>query len=278
MATRNPYAQDLECQLIGIPRPVGFESPVSWLARAALSQGTGVNELLRLFNVRRTGDIDLNMSGATLAMIASRCSLPAEDFGLSLRMFVNLRRIDPQGRVFLMSKNRSPRYRYCPVCLHQSRTKHFMLHWRFTAWRHCHLHKCLMDEQCRACGESVVLPTDMLTAGPEKSGIASLDLCMKCGHRLSSHWMSAFGTIDEHKVSDWEWSQLVRGRALLAAIYHGGVFYAQGMDGKQSIRELLKLERKGLFPNKNFFLTAEEAEARQQGRGRTYQPTSLFQY
>lgn len=248
--------------LFGVPRLIGFESPASWLTRAALSQGVGFWDLLKLFNVDGFSDPDLYLSETTFTEIAKRCSLPVEDFGFSRHIFANLKRLDADGTIFLLSKKRAPMYRYCPVCLQQSRTKHFMVHWRFAVWRYCPLHDCMMDDTCRKCGSNVVLPTDMLNAGPEKKGLAYMDQCMKCGHRLSSHWRSAIATVSADRLTNWEWSQLLRGRAFLSAIYHGKVLYQQGGNGEHGLRDLLLMERKGMLPNKNFSLTATEAESR----------------
>jgi hypothetical protein len=47
------------------------------------------------------------------------------------------------------------------------------------------------------CSAAVSLPTELLKAGPDGKGIAYLDLCRLCGLKLSSHWDSVLGTVDE---------------------------------------------------------------------------------
>ena len=237
--------------LIGIPEPIGFESPASWLARAALSQGVSPKELLAHFGFHKKVDPDLFMTGKAAMRISVVCQLPLGKFDFAVRMFDNLKSIDPTGEIFLLERKQLAEYRYCPVCLHLSRTKHFMVHWRFRAWRHCPLHRCMMEDSCPRCGSLVQLPTDLMNAGPEKQGIAFLDQCGVCGHKLSRHWDQVWGLVDQYSVSDWKWSQLVNGRATLSAIYHRELRYAQGSDGTHGLRDLLKLDRRGLIPNRS---------------------------
>lgn len=238
--------------LIGIPAPIGFESPASWLTRAALSQGVSPRKLLEHFGFDRKVDPDLFLLEKVAQKLLIECQLPFETFDFAVHVFKNLRSIDPIGEIFLLGKNQLAEYRYCPVCLHLSRTKHFMVHWRFRAWRHCPLHRCMMEENCLSCGALVQLPTDMLSAGPEKKGIAYMDLCRVCGQKLSSHWEKVFGTVDQSSVSEWKWSQLLNGRATLAAVYHGELGYMNGPEGMHGLRDLLKLDRRGLIPNRYF--------------------------
>lgn len=238
--------------LIGMPEPIGFESPASWLARAALSQGVSSRELLAHFGFKKRVDPDCFMTKKVAHRILAACQLPSDKFNFALHMFANLRSIDPAGEIFLLERKKHlAGYRYCPVCLHLSRTKHFMLHWRFRAWRHCPLHHCMMEEICLQCGALVQLPTDLMSAGPEKKGIAFLDQCRVCGQKLSTHWDKVYGTVDQSSVSEWKWSRLVNGRATLAAIYHGELSYVHGPKGMHGLRDLLKLDRRGLIPNRN---------------------------
>jgi hypothetical protein len=234
-----------------MPEPIGFESPASWLARAALSQGISPKELLAHFGFHRRVDPDLFMTEKVAHRLSATCQIPPEKFDFAVHMFANLTSIDPGGEIFLLERKHLAEYRYCPVCLHLSRTKHFMVHWRFRAWRHCPLHHCMMEECCLQCGALVQLPTDLMNAGPEKKGIAFLDRCRVCGHRLSSHWDKVCGTVDQYSVSEWKWSQLVNGRATLSAIFHRELRYAHGPDGMHGLRDLLKLDRRGLIPNRN---------------------------
>ena len=242
---------DGAASLVGIPEPIGFESPASWLVRAALSQGVSPRELLAHFGFHKRVDPDLFMTEKVAHRLLNACQLPSEKFDFAVHMFSNLKIIDPVGQIFLLERKHSAEYRYCPVCLHFLRTKHFMVHWRFRAWRHCPLHHCMMEERCVKCGALVLLPTDLMSAGPEKKGIAFLDRCLVCDHKLSSHWDKVYGTVDQSSVSEWKWSQFVNGRATLAALYNGKLRYVNGPEGSHGLRDLLKLDRRGLIPNRN---------------------------
>jgi len=90
--------------LIGIPEPIGFETPASWLARAALSQGVSPKELLAYFGFHRTVDPDLFMTGKAAQRISVVCQLPQGKFDFAVRMFENLKSIDPTGDIFLLEK------------------------------------------------------------------------------------------------------------------------------------------------------------------------------
>lgn len=243
---------DVTAGLIGMPEPIGFESPASWLARAALSQGVSPRELLAHFGFHKRVDPDLFMTEEVAHRLLNACQLSSRKFDFAVHMFANLKRIDPAGKIFLLERKNSAEYRYCPVCLYLSRTKHFMVHWRFRAWRHCPLHHCMMEESCMQCGAMVQLPTDLLSAGPDNKGIAFLDQCRLCGHKLSSHWDKVYGTVDQSSVSEWKWSQVANGRATLAAIYHGELRYVHGPEGTHGLRDLLVLNRRGLIPNRSF--------------------------
>lgn len=191
----NQVHSDAADFLIGIPEPIGFESPASWLARAALSQGVSPRELLAHFGFHRRSDPDLFMTEKVAHRISIACQISPEKFCFAIHMFKNLQSIDPAGEIFLMGTKRVAEYRYCPVCLHFLRTKHFMVHWRFRAWRYCPLHHCMMEEGCSHCGASVQLPVDLINAGPEKKGVAYLDRCRVCEHKLTSQWDKVCGTI-----------------------------------------------------------------------------------
>lgn len=236
------------------------------MSRAALSQGTSVYELQKFFGLPAHGDPDLSWSEQLLARISTQCQLPAEDFRFAMRMFASIEKIDPCGQRFLLKEKRKAIYRYCPVCLHQLRVKHFMVHWRFSVWRYCPLHDCMMEDSCSKCGQKIQLPTDMLTGRGEKMGIPCLGQCSGCGHRLSAHWKHAMSTVTRSTTSEWEWAQLSRGRTFLSAIYHGSFNYAKAYANDQGLEELLQLERSGLLPNRNLALSVEEVERRKLSR------------
>lgn len=259
MARLNDTSSDAWAQLVGVPRLIGFESPGSWLSRAALSQGVTPGELLEYFGVCKRADPDLFLTDASLAFITSRCGLPAEDFAFAMKMFDRLKRVDPEGKIFLLRQQRLATSSYCPVCLYQLRVKHLMVHWRFQAWRYCPLHGCMMEDRCRACGEELSVPAEMLLGGPQKEGIAYLDHCMACGHQLSAHWKSVYASVKLDLLSTWARGQLGRGRALLSALHHGKLKYQPEEIPVHDLSDLLLWERMGLIPKKGFVLSDIDA-------------------
>ena len=248
--------------LVGVPSIIGFESPASWISRAALSQGATSKEFLEFLGVPKATDPDLILTQNMLTTIESTCGVPVHKFWFAKRMFDNLQKVDSSGKTFLLRVGRSAAYRYCPVCLHTLKTMHFMVHWRFNVWRYCPLHGCLMEDSCRACGRAILLPAEMLTAGPKKEGVAYLDSCMGCGRRLASHWVSVFGKVERKSVTMLEWTQLLRGRASLAAVYYDGLGSLEGTGAHNGLDALLIWEEKGLLPTGSFTLSVQEFEQR----------------
>jgi hypothetical protein len=216
---------EVKQELFGVPAPYGFESPASWISRAALSQGIWVYELQNYFGIDHTIDFDMALSQKKSLMIAETCGLAAINFSFSLRMFSALRSIDQQGHLFLLPFfEKSSRYKYCPGCLHHQKVKHFPLHWRFKHWRYCPIHKCLMEDKCLHCGSSITLPADLFYGGPNRKGVAFLDRCIKCEKKLSSHWKTVQGLTDGDLLAPGAMYQLRVGRFLLSALYHGHFF------------------------------------------------------
>ena len=110
----------------------------------------------------------------------------------------------------------------------------------------------MMENSCRSCGAAVSLPIELLKAGPDEKGLAYLDMCRLCGLRLSSHWETVLGTVEQRSVTPWQWSQMMNGRALLSALYHGEVKYHDNPRRSHALRDLLKLKRRMLLPSRHF--------------------------
>jgi len=238
--------------LVGVPKMEMFESPASWICQAALSQGATREEFAEFLGLRKQDDPDLAFVAGSIGEFAVRCGVPRAHFEFASYMFGGLASIDPNGERFLSEYQRAARYRYCPVCLHDSKVKHFMVHWRFSAWRYCPDHDCLMVDACKHCGEYITLPTDMLKGGFGGYGIASLDYCMACGHRLSSHWKQALGEMHRLHLGFAEKTAYAYGRAVLAAIYHRRVRYINnGMYHNVGLKFLINFDELGLIPNKD---------------------------
>jgi DNA-directed RNA polymerase subunit N (RpoN/RPB10) len=240
---RRSRVSEVKQELFGVPAPYEFESPASWISRAALSQGVRVGELLHLFGVKKFADFDMELSAKKAPIIAETCGVPVLTFSFAERMFSALRSIDQTGKIFLLPfGDKSSRYRYCPGCLHDQRIKHFPLHWRFKHWRYCPIHQCLMEDRCLHCGSNVTLSADMFYSGPKRGGVAFLDRCLKCEKKMSSHWDKVQGLTDEDLLDLDAMDQLQVGRFVLSALYHGHFFMEKSEQiTKRRLREILGL-------------------------------------
>lgn len=243
-------------KLFGIPKIEAFESPSSWISRAALSQGASPKELLEVFGISDEVDPDLMFCHLNPIDAAEMSGLPASNFEFSRRIFSNLSSIDASGKIFLKRSNGRPAYRYCAACLHFSKVKHFMVHWRFEAWRYCPLHQCLMDDRCMKCFSGISLPNHMLVSGKSRAGIDSLGRCWRCGHPLSKHWKLV---LNELKRVNWRsetQEKLRAGRTLLSAIYYGYVReISDGNYKKLALNHLLALKENGVIPDEFLMLS-----------------------
>lgn len=240
---RRSRVSEVKQELFGVPAPYGFESPASWVSRAALSQGVRVGELLHLFGVKKIVDFDMELSARKTKVIAETCGVPELTFNFAVRMFSTLRTIDQTGTIFLLPfAEKTSRYRYCPGCLHEQRIKHFALHWRFKHWRYCPIHQCLMEDRCLHCGSSITLAADLFYSGPKREGVAFLDRCLKCEKKLSSHWEKVQGLTDGDLLDSDAMYQLTVGRFVLSALYHGHFFMEKSEPlTKRRLREILGL-------------------------------------
>lgn len=219
---RTKRVSEVKQELVGVPAPYEFESPASWISRAALSQGIRVRELLDFFGMDREIDIDMGLTPRKSLIIASTCGLSERTFRFSTRMFASMRSLDQTGKNFLLPfSEKSSQYRYCPGCLHQQRVKHFPVHWRFKAWRCCPIHQCLMEERCPHCGSNIKLSADLMFSGPGRKGVAFLDRCLRCEKKLTAHWKMIKGLATYSLLSNEELHKLRVGRSVLSAIYYG---------------------------------------------------------
>lgn len=250
-------------ELVGTPAIELLESPSSWLCRLALSQGATMRELtsyLKLPPVRNL-DLDLVFTQINARRLAIACGQDRRSITLTQLMMKRLRRIDLHGREYLLFENKKPRYRFCPQCLYEQRTKHYPLHWRFKAWRCCWIHNCLLSSECPHCLSPIRLPVDMLYAGPEKAGIASLAFCLVCGGSLTTGRESSIGTLCDETLTPFELTLLKNGRALLASLFTNEVWFSELKLklGKAAIR---RIEKQGLLPHDHFKLDDFEMRRR----------------
>jgi hypothetical protein len=238
-----PARKDAPPRLAGLPLAMRFESPASWVSRAALSQGETVDVLLAHMGLPKDSDIDLVISSRAGRDALMQCGV-SEPFALARSVFPQIQKLGRSCEKFLLATRTGiPRYRFCAKCLATQSDPHFEVHCRFATWRFCPIHRCLLEDTCPHCKAFVTLPFSMLYAGPKKSGVAYLAHCQKCGGRLSSLLPVS---LDSLPLTEWDWVLLKNGRAVLAALLHGVV----RVDGekKLTIANLRRLAKNGVLP------------------------------
>ena len=233
--------------LVNAPEPEVFESPSSWLSRLALSQGVSLVDILAYLNVDIQFDIDLQIAVLDIEHLARICGLPASSFYFMKHMFSQLKKIDDDGKVFLLQKNSLARYRYCPRCLDEQRTPHFPLHWRFKAWRWCPLHNRVMSDYCPRCRALLVMPMNMIKAGRRGQGVAYLFHCNVCGSKLMNKKKTKVFKVSQFRLSKEDHFAMANGRTLFAALFHG-YFKIGESSQKYQLSGISGLEKKGYFP------------------------------
>lgn len=248
--------------LFGVPRVNQFESPFSWISRLALSQSAKLENILDLFLIDDYQDIDLYFS--------EKCIERAEVItGISLERFKIVRDIysittnlsSNRSDFFLYSDKGNPRYRYCPVCLYESRIKSFDFNWRYDAWRWCPVHDCLMVDKCCHCEEYIELTRSMITAGKDREGVAYLDRCLKCGDKISKKSDEVLHPFKDNLLLEFEKTMLENGRAFLSSIYNKN-FYIFRNKKPYAKNNLMSVYMMGIIPSNNFELTNEDLESR----------------
>lgn len=214
--------------LVGLPQAQPFEAPSSWITRAALSQGVSPRKLLLFMGFSaqeiRNTDLDLllisNDGLRALKQAGSLAHMPVAE-----RIFKALLTIDPEAKALLRDSKAKSRSRFCPLCLRSQRQPHLEVHGRFSPWRFCPLHNCLMEDVCPHCSMALELPFDMSRAGKDRSGVASLSGCQHCGGKL--HQVEP--VLLNHIVLDtYERLRVSNGRAFLAALYSSKVILKEG--------------------------------------------------
>lgn len=235
-------------RLFNVPQPDMFEAGSCWLSRLALVQGVSLNEVLNLFDLPATVDLDRRLQGRQLAAIRRICGLPETALAVHERVMTSLERMRPVGERYLaMTESKRPRFRYCPDCLSEMRTPHFPIHWRFIAWRWCSIHDCLLEDACPHCGEAISFPIDIASSKAGRLGLAMLNRCRSCGLRMDGVEPCYLQAGDFRRVSSLEQLILENGGGLLASLFHGS-FTIKGQPGRRQLSQFKDLERYGALP------------------------------
>ncbi len=246
--------------LSGLPSVLPFESPASWLSRAAQSQGVGITMFLKHLGLRRGVDVDLVFLSGRFQRLARACGLGPEAFSEARKVMASLRRLDPGGGSFLYRRRHMARYRICPRCLASQHTPHFGLQCRLEAWRHCPEHGCMMEDACWRCGQAVELPISPGIDGPRKANCYSLAQCVRCGAKHRDGPTTDFVDVKE-RLDPLERAILLNGAALPAALFQRRVRIQGGAE--HSLAHLRQLNKMGLLARKGYGPTAARWRARE---------------
>lgn len=87
-------------RLVGIPPLIGFESPASWLTRAALSQGVSPWLLLKHLNLHPRADLDLALREKLAEKIVTVCQLDPNSFQFATKFTETSRRLIQTVEIF----------------------------------------------------------------------------------------------------------------------------------------------------------------------------------
>lgn len=214
--------------LVGLPQAQPFESPSSWIVRAALTQGVSPRKLLLFMGFSehqlRHTDLDLLLT-SRVGLAALKKAGPVAHMPVAERVFTALLTIDPDAKVLLREGRAKARFRFCPLCLREQRQPHLEVHCRFSPWRFCPLHSCLMEDVCPHCSLPLDLPFDMSRGGKNQSGVASLSDCQGCGgklDRVQPVWLNHI------KLDSYDQLRVDNGRSLMAALYYNKVMLEDG--------------------------------------------------
>lgn len=146
------------------PPPEPFESLTSYLMRLAKSNGIssmdGLSAVCFPHQDRRIAHeiADYPPTSFESLMKVATCSreslLSTTFFHVATKFG---RSTHPQPLSRFLSGAVSDFLRYCPVCLAEQQTPHYLLSWRFHMLSYCTKHRCRLLEICGQCGRSIPL-------------------------------------------------------------------------------------------------------------------------
>ena len=220
-----------------------------------------MDKVLSHFRLPRAGDLDLQFAQAAPKLINDNWGADLKNLRVSLRILDNVRRLDPDGGMFMLRDVGKGQFRYCPACLKQQQIAHVPIHWRVSVCRVCPVHHCLMETGCPHCESPTVLPYSMIDAGPQRQGLASLSRCKQCGKSLAAVKPCHPSTKGQGAVSMSHHWVLQNGTATLAALYFGYVLLGNEQK-RQGLQSLLTLYRNGLLPRDQMWLDPRIVRAR----------------
>lgn len=247
--------------LVGLCRAIQFESPSSWLTRAALSQGVSVRELAMHIGWYPAHDLDLMFGllyrdglpqelGVLAGLeVARRVLVGHQQAGcrpeslLTAGLKQRVRKLDG----LMPTARRRSRYRFCPACLKADQVPFIRLEWRFNCWRLCPEHEGVLQSRCPACAAPLELPISLVSAGRRKLGVADLSCCASCGESLTSAEAVSLDLVAAEGLG-WDRVHFDNGRAALSAMYYGRL-RVKGEAQDRPFRHLALLESLSVLPS-----------------------------
>lgn len=172
----------------GVPQPFSAEAPSSWLSRLALAQGCSPKELTKFLKLNPLGTRDLDHE----LLISRRpdwfqdCDLPQSAFSEAAHSMSLLAESDRSDTLPLLTWRGRPRFRYCPSCLSERATPYLDVYWRYSSWRYCLRHSCLLLDYCGRCCARVLYPLDMEQSQAGRSGYGTQRRCQSCSADLAA--------------------------------------------------------------------------------------------
>jgi len=239
---------------MGLVEPIACESPSSWVSRAALGQGVSVKKLMAHIGWDFTIDIDWEFGQHYIDGFSVE-DTHMQGFEIARRLMSGLARSGCSPTRFLLSvvvhHRRHCTYRFCPLCLRDFSVPHIPQHWRFTAWRCCPEHACMMEDRCMSCRKPLRLPIGFLSASAKKLGVHDVGRCYSCGLALATiQPVSLEAAAADGRLTDHDFLLLDHGRALIASLFHGELGILPG-GIRQPLTELRLLDECALLPNAN---------------------------
>lgn len=202
----------------GLPMPLTFEAPSSWLSRLALMQGQPLNQLTSYLSLKTARDLDVFIAQRGLNQLRQCCSLPPNAFSVTEGLLGSRSKIALINDRLRRDARGKAAFAYCPPCLRSQLTPHLAIHWRFIDWRYCPLHSCLMESRCSVCLTEPVFPTDMAYSTAGNEGHATQRRCQSCTFDLASTKPTFIDLPKLKAAHPMEAHWLMNGRALLAVL------------------------------------------------------------
>lgn len=213
-------------------KPLPDELLSSWIVRLAHGHGMKVQPFCnRLFgNTRQVWnrDVDRLAPAWLLEALATHTGTPACNvFATTLRRYegVLYERFRSSGhlhwvQVMQMYHRKRMGYgqQYCPQCLRGDPTPYYRTRWRLSIITVCSKHRCMLLDQCLACGSPVSF--HRVDTGLLLDNSRDLAGCVSCGSDLSAN---ASTVVPIYNVEAFQWLVAMVARVEQGELAHQGI-------------------------------------------------------